>query len=250
LLRSDPSGLKTWFLLGAGQDGANGVYKGIFEGADETEKDNVSFVKEDWRRMGLGSFGNTWKPTAIVDSSDWRAWAHKVGGEICAAKHENAEEPIRIIGYSRGAALALVVAKFLQKCGCDGSVPNWKATCGPHFGNEYPCATKNCPKSTRPLINFMGLVDAVSSSAKWISRKDPYVPNEVPTNVMKAVVYKGTSWTLDENAAMKFHDVQITPPRVTERRYGRKHAGVQDDSNSMGARDASDVLKDLAADYE
>lgn len=163
-----------------------------------------------------------------------------------AAKKANKDEKIRILGYSRGAALALVVAKFLDLCGCDGAAPGWNTSKGEGLGYLAYCK-KGCALDYSITIEFMALVDAVSShTGGEINGVDEFMPSYVAPIVKKAVVYTATDWSKVNEAAMEHHPITLDAPRVTERKYKRDHTG----DDGINGHNAKDVLKDITSDYQ
>ncbi len=254
---SDASGLFTLLLTGTNEDGTPGVYSGLLQATafGKGEKGNLDFIKDSLRRMGMGSFGkDRWGLDAKLVSYNWVMMARKAGDEICAARKKNAQEAIRILGYSRGGALALVLAKLLEICGCDGEKAGWNDSTNtpklPNIMSGY--CKRGCAQFTIPEIQFMGLIDPVSTSKSDINDNDPFVPTEVPKNVKKAVVYRATSWSPEHEAVMEQHPVALENPRVTERKYELDHT----DRKVVGSKDINDtadagqVLKDLQADFQ
>lgn len=256
IVRTDPTGLLLISIMGTGQD----------EHTDDTIF-NKSLVKEhglrnegeDGYRFGKNSLSD-WNVSNIRDDEDWVADAHKVAMKVCEAKKSNPNEPIKIIGFSRGAALALVIAKFLGECGCCDGVPCWSST-----GDSYERDKKGCGCGCKAVdVDFLGLVDPVSSDATGAvggvgmfgfpflgpippligagcavliqDDDDGFVPSKIPSNVKKHLVVRASGWSAAERAAMGQHGID----GATEKSIDRTHAGGDKSISSTDAAD--DVL--------
>jgi hypothetical protein len=240
----DATGLFTVFITGTGQHGGNKEYKeykDLYGGTGGILSEDIVPSGETWRRFGTGSL-RAWQTNSWLTDADWVHNAHLISKEICAKKALNPDEKIRIAGYSRGGALALVIAKFLTECGCCGEDPCWKQDQSDYDCNKEDCSEGCCKKVH---IDYLGLVDPVSSdiSGAW---DDSFVPNEVPADIKNAYIYMAKNWTLGETQAMSLHLVKKAK-NVTRRFYQRQHAGTEGMGTKAAKKLAADLKKDLAS---
>ncbi len=236
----DPTGLLLISIMGTGQD----------ENTDDTlfnwalvKKHGLMSDGEAGSRFGKNGLTD-WTVGSIRDDEDWVSDAHKVATKICEAKKANSNEPIKIIGFSRGAALALVVAKFLGSCGCCDGKPCWKSG-----GSTYDC-DKDCGCCKKIDIDFLGLIDPVSSDLTGLyfgvygvfvqDVDDGFVPDAIPSNVKKHLVIRASAWTALERLSMGEHEIK----GATEKKLDYAHSGA---SGISGTGAAKDVLGALAS---
>lgn len=260
LQSSDPTGLLLISIMGTGQDAdtddtlfnwALMKQHGIWDGTEEAYRFGKQHLSD-------------WKVTNIRDDEDWVSDAHKVASRICKAKHINPNETIKIVGFSRGAALALVIAKFLADCGCCEDKPCWKSN-----GSSYECDGSNCNNCCKSVeIDFLGLIDPVSSDATGVAPlgvgaalapffgplapviggaigaacqqdDDSFVPGAITGNVKKHLVIRASGWSKEEKVAMGKHGIK----GATEKEIKYPHAG---DKGITGTGAAGEVLGALA----
>jgi len=173
LVRSDPFGLDTWAIGGTNENDLSCQNTSLFWGQTAEPGRFYPGVGSDFNGSWY-MFLNPCSPTGLGAANI----ASQVHSDICKAYCNNKTITINLVGWSRGAVIAIEVANLLKKTGCCCK----KKRCG---------RTMKCIDRGFPSVNWLGLFDPVRMM--WGSTFGGSIPDNVSSVTLATSDYNNSS---------------------------------------------------------